>query len=540
MKKLFLFLFVAIMFSCGAEVNLPEISQSTIAKHLATLASDEYEGRMPCSAGESKTIDYLVKQLETLGLTPGNEGSYLQDVPLLEINAQMSEEMVIQTQDGNLILKASEDFVVNTERPTDKVSLDESEMVFCGYGIISENDNWNDYQGMDMKGKTAVVLVNDPGFGGEDSTFFKGNTMTYGGRWDTKYDFADQVGADGLLIIHETSMAGYPWFVIQSSWTGPQQGLAGIDRSEDCGLKGWITLDAAKELFTQSGMDLSEMIQAARKPGFKPIPMDAKVNVSLDVEYKTCTSKNVMAYLPGSNYPEEYILYTSHWDHIGIGNPVNGDSIYNGALDNASGTATVLAIAEMYTKLVEAPERSVVFLFVTAEEQGLLGSEYYAEYPLFPNDQVVANLNMDGVNPAGEMNDLTITGIGHSEMDEWAAKVAKEQGRYILSEQEPEKGFFFRSDQFSFAKKGIPVIYAEGGYDHKEKGKEYAREFRDNYTASRYHAPADEYDPDTWNFSGMVQDGQLYFNLGFQLANSEDWPQWYSDSEFSRPNKMKN
>lgn len=246
-----------------------------------------------------------------------------------------------------------------------------------------------------------------------------------------------------------------------------------------------------------------------------------------------------MGYFPGSSKPDEYILYTAHWDHIGIGKVVDGDSIYNGALDNASGTSTVLAIAEMYSKLEKQPARSTVFLFVTAEEQGLLGSEYYAENPLIPNEKTVANLNMDGVNPAGEMNDLTIVGMGHSEMDEIAGEAAKEQDRYVLNEQEPEKGFFFRSDQFSFAKKGVPVLYGEGGYDHKEKGKEYAKEFKEGYTASRYHAPADEYDPATWEFGGMLQDGQLYFNIGYKLANSDIWPKWYPSSEFSRPKTLK-
>ncbi len=521
------------------EITPPEISKASIAKHLETLSSDDFQGRMPCTDGETKTVEYITSVMKDIGIKPANNGSYLQNVPLVDISAEMSETMTIKSGSKSLTLNSGEDFVVHTERLTDAMSLDASELVFCGYGIISEKDNWNDYAGIDMKGKTAVVLVNDPGFGGEDSTFFKGNTMTIGGRWSTKYDYADRVGADGILIIHETASAGYPWFVVQSSWSGSQQGLAGIDRSEDCGVKGWITLDAAKSIFSESGQDLSAMIRSARKPGFKPVPLGATATVSLKSSYSTCDSKNIIGMVEGSKYPDEYVLYCAHWDHIGVGKVVEGDSIYNGALDNASGTATVLALAEMYAAMEPAPERSVVFLFVTAEEQGLLGSEYYSVNPVLPLNQTVANLNMDGVNPAGEMNDLTIVGMGHSEMDELAQVEAEKQGRYLLNEQEPEKGFFFRSDQFSFAKKGVPVIYAEGGYDHREKGKAYAKEFKETYTASRYHAPADEYDAATWNFDGMLQDGQLYFNLGLNLANSRKWPAWYPSSEFSRPKNFK-
>jgi Zn-dependent M28 family amino/carboxypeptidase len=539
-KSLVLFILITICFSCSQEAVFDaQIDEQIIARHLATLSSDDFLGRMPCTVGEEKTVSYLIDEMKKIGLKPGNGDAYTQDVPLVDITTFMKEEMIIDHKTGQLRLQPGEDYVVHTERTVDAIGLDNSELVFCGYGIIAENENWNDYAGMDMSGKTAVVLVNDPGFGSDDTDFFKGNTMTYGGRWSTKYDFADAVGADGLLIIHETSMAGYPWFVVQSSWSGSQQGLAGIDRSDDTGIKGWITLDAAKDLFQATGLDLSNMIKEAKKPGFRPTPLNATATVAITTSYSTCTSKNVIGYIPGSTRPDEFVLYSAHWDHIGVGNVVEGDSIYNGALDNASGTSTVLAIAETMANAPVAPERSVVFLFVTAEEQGLLGSEYYAVNPLFPHDKTVANLNMDGVNPAGEMNDLTITGMGHSEMDEVAKTAAEKQGRYTQNELEPEKGFFFRSDQFSFAKKGVPVLYAEGGYDHKERGKEYAQQFKDEFTAKRYHAPSDEFDPATWNFGGMVQDGNLYLDIGWTLANNQQWPKWYPDSEFSRPDNLK-
>lgn len=526
---------ILILASCTTDApkESPKIVQAQIAKHMAALASDEFQGRMPCTDGEEKTVSYLEQEMKRIGLLPGSEKGYFQDVALVDISGEMTSDMVVRTKTEKFDLKPGDDYVVHSERAQKSISLNNSELVFCGYGIQSEKEGWNDYAGIDMKGKTAVILINDPGFGGDDSGFFKGNTMTYNGRWDRKYDVADAVGADGLIIIHETASAGYPWFVVQSSWTGSMQYLDGVDRSNDAGIKGWWTLDMAKKIFAASGLDLGEQIRAARKPGFKPVPMNAQVDVSLENTFTSCNSKNVVGYIKGEKKPEEYIVYTAHWDHIGIGTPVDGDSIYNGALDNASGTSTVLAIAESLSK--QTLDRSVVFLFVTAEEQGLLGSEYYVENPLFPLDATVANLNMDGVNPAGKMKDFTITGKGHSEMDELAEKAAKAQGRYVQNEEEPEKGYFFRSDQFNFARKGVPVLYADGGYDHWEKGKEFAREFRDNYTAKRYHAPADNFDPEEWNYDGMMQDGQLYLNIGYDLSNSAQWPDWYEESEFLRP-----
>jgi Zn-dependent M28 family amino/carboxypeptidase len=532
MRFLYYFAIPLCLFSCKTETLQPlPLSQESITRHMSVLASDEFQGRMPCTEGGRKTVNYLKEELQKIGLKAVN-GSYTQDVPLVDINGTMDSTMVIQTQKGSMVLQQSKDFVIHTERPVDRLEIKDSELVFCGYGIKDDKSGWNDYAGIDMKGKIAVVLINDPGYGSEDTSFFKGNAMTYGGRWDRKYDVADEVGADGLLIIHETASAGYPWFVVSSSWSGSLQGLDGVDRSTDAGLKGWITLDVAQTLFNNSKLNLGEMIREARKPGFKAVPLNATLSTGLNNEYTSCVSKNVIGYIEGKTKPDEYIVYTAHWDHIGIGVAVDGDSIYNGALDNASGTATLLAIAE--SMIQQEAERSVVFLFVTAEEQGLLGSEYYAENPLFPMENTVANINLDGVNPAGEMNDLTITGMGHSEMDDLAAKAAKEQGRYVQGEAEPEKGYFFRSDQFNFARKGVPVLYAEGGYDHKEKGKEYAKEFKESYTAKRYHAPADQYDPNTWNFGGMMQDGALYQKVGWDLINSDKWPKWYPESEFKR------
>ena len=510
------------------------LNSETIRKHLAELSSDAYQGRMPCTEGGIKTYKYLESEMKKLGLKAANGESYLQAVPLLTVESEIRPEMTVDFGTKKLNWQKSKDFIIHSERTDKEVSLADSELVFCGYGIVDEKKGWNDYAGIDMKGKTAVILINDPGYGGDDPEFFNGDIMTYAGRWDYKYDTADKMGAAGLIIIHETSSAGYPWFVIQSSWTGPQQGLSGVDRSQDCGIKGWIHLDKAVELFTEAGLDFTTELKAARKPGFKPKSLGAKVTMGVDNAHKECISYNVAGYIPGAKYPDEYVVYTAHWDHIGIGKVVDGDSIYNGALDNASGVSTLLAMAEAYKSAPTPPERSVVFLLVTAEEQGLLGSEYYVENPIFPLDKTVCNLNMDGVNPIGEMNDLTITGKGHSEMDDYAERAARKQDRYVMAEQEPEKGYFFRSDHFNFAKKGVPALYAEGAYDHKTKGKEFAKEFRDKFINERYHAPADEYDPSEWIMEGMLQDGALYFDIGKTLANSRDWPKWYPNSEFSR------
>jgi Zn-dependent M28 family amino/carboxypeptidase len=515
-----------------SSTNEIAIDGNTIQKHLKELSSDKYTGRMPCTEGGELTVDYLIKQLKALNVAPGNGSSYTQDVPLLTIDGTMSDHMNILSPAGQLTWDKGKDFVIHTQRKTEKLSLDNSELVFCGYGIVDEKLGWNDYAGIDMKGKTAVVLVNDPGYGGDDPEYFKGDIMTYYGRWTYKYEEADRQGAAGLLLIHETSSAGYPWFVVQSSWTGPQQGLSGLDRSKDCDIKGWISLQKTQELFEKSGLNFTEEIKKARTPGFEPIPLNASTTVTLSNTYKECTSKNVIGIVKGTKYPDEYINYTAHWDHIGIGKVVEGDSIYNGALDNASGTAALLAIAEGFVQ--SPPERSVMFLFVTAEEQGLLGSEYYVKAPTVPLSKTVCNLNLDGVNPNGLMKDFTVTGLGHSQMDDYAQKHAVAQDRYVMAEQEPEKGYFFRSDHFNFAKSGVPALYGDGGYDHMTKGKEYAKALRDSFTSKSYHAPSDEFNPDTWQMDGAVQDAQIYYNIGLDIANSRDWPKWNESSEFKR------
>ncbi len=519
--------------NAGDITGTPLIDSATIDRHLATLASDEFGGRLPFSEGETLTLDYLETELKALGLAPGNGDSYRQEVPMVEITGYPDASVALRAPGQTLNWAQGEQIVTYSERAEAQASLENSELVFAGFGIVAPEYGWNDYEGIDVKGKTVVVMVNDPGYYTEDSTLFKGNQMTYYGRWTYKFEEAARQGAAGCLIIHEAGAAGYPWFVVQSSWSGTRLTLE-PDGTPLLNVAGWITLDAAKELFQAGQPDITGWFGMATQPDFQAIPLKTKLSTGVRNELRFDKSNNIIATLPGATRPEEYIVYTAHWDHIGVGPAVNGDSIYNGALDNASGTSLLLSIAEAYTKMEQKPDRTVVFLFVTAEEQGLWGSAYYVNNPIFPLDKTVANINIDGINPSGKAKDLTITGAGHSEMDELAETIAVEQGRYAQPGQEPEKGYFYRSDHFNFAKKGVPALYAKGGYDHWSKGKAYAQAQKDNFVANRYHQPADEYTNGDWPLGGAVQDGELLFKVGLGLATSEQWPKWKAQSEFSR------
>lgn len=512
-----------------AENTLQTVNQATIAKHIEQLASDEFMGRMPFTEGERKTTKYLQAEFEKLGLSPGNGNSFFQEVPMIEITGTPSEKMKISGPKGDFDLNYFDDFVALTLKPQEKVGLENSELVFVGYGIVASEYGWNDYQGMDMKGKTAVVLVNDPGFESQDSTLFKGNAMTYYGRWTYKYEEAGRQGAAGVIIIHETAPASYGWNVVQSSWSGAQLSLESNAPVAD--VQGWVTKEAADKLFEASPINNKNFHELAMQKDFKPTPMGLTVSMGIANKIKRDVSKNVVALLEGSTRKDETIIYSAHWDHLGIGHPVDGDSIYNGAVDNASGTACLLAIAEAFKK-GKQPERSIVFLAVTAEEQGLLGSAYYAEHPIYPPKKTVAAINMDALASPGPMKDLTITGYGQSEMDEYATEAAKKQGRYLIPDPEPEKGYFFRSDHFNFAKIGIPSLYASGSYEDFKHGHEYVKKMNDEYRDKKYHQPQDEYDPITTELSGVQFDAQLMYLVGQKLANEDYFPKWYQNSEF--------
>ena len=529
--SLFSLLFIGCNTATETEGESVVIDTLTINRHLSVLASDDFMGRKPFTEGEEKTIHYLESELMAMGLKPGNGDSYFQEVPLVEITGEQSSIMTVNGNGKNMTFATGNDVVVYTERVEEEVSIEDSELVYAGYGIVAPEYGWNDYEGIDMKGKTAVVMVNDPGFENEtDSTIFKGNTMTYYGRWTYKYEEAARQGAAGCLIIHETRAAGYPWFVVQSSWSGGKLNLE--SSAPKCAIQGWMTLTTASDLFKFSETKTRGFFEKARSKDFEAIPLGISISTTVENELKRDVSKNVVAMLPAKTASDEYVIYSSHWDHLGIGQPVKGDSIYNGALDNASGTASLLGIAKAFSELSEAPKRNVVFLAVTAEEQGLLGSAYYAENPLFPPAKTVANLNIDGVNFYGKTNDLSIVGFGQSTMDDITTEEAKKQDRYVTADAQPEKGFFFRSDQFSFAKIGIPVLYASGSYESKEKGVEFIEEKTQEYLAIRYHMQADNYLPEEWDLKGIAQDATLLFNVGKKLANETYFPQWNEGSEF--------
>ena len=508
------------------------ITASLIGQHIKVLASDEYQGRRPFTAGEEKATAYLAAEFKKLGLQPGPNGSYFQDVPLVEITGTPDPTATVAGNGKSLTLKYRDDYMFLTEREQPTVEIKNSPLVFAGYGVVAPEYKWDDYAGLDVKGKTVVVLINDPGNAGNDTTLFKGKAMTYYGRWGYKYEEAMRHGATGLLIIHDTKPASYPWTVVQSSNGGaklhPQTPDHGASK---LAVEGWITLDAAKRLFTAAGQNYEEAYTAANKPGFHGKAFGLNLSTTLHNKITLKASKNVVAVLPGTTRPKEYIIYTAHWDHLGIGKPIAGDSIYNGALDNASGCAGLLTIANGFAQAKQKPARSIVFLAVTGEEQGLLGSAYYAAHPLYAPASTVANINMDGLLGFGPMRDLTITGYGQSDLDDYARAAAKEQNRYVLPDQHPETGSFYRSDHFSFAKIGVPALYAKGEFDSRLRGKAFIEERRKDFEAKRYHQPADEYDPQ-WNLRGAEQDARLLFRIGQQLASETTFPQWKAGSEF--------
>ena len=538
MKNYLKLLILVLCISCEndkkASTNIVEVNQTTMGNHIERLASDEFLGRKPFTEGEVKTVNYLKDEFEKLGLLPGNGDSFFQDVPMVEITGTPSENMVISGKNGSFNFESLKDFVATTNKAEANISLENSELVFAGYGIVAPEYGWNDYEGINWKGKTAVVLINDPGFKSGDSTLFKGNEMTYYGRWTYKYEEAARQGADGLIIIHDTEPASYGWNVVESGWSG-----ARLIIESDLPLlnvESWISSESAKKMFDASAMKDQDYKTIARNKRFKPILLDLNVSVDIKNKIKKDVSKNVVALIPGTESKDEYIIYSAHWDHFGIGKAIEGDSIYNGAVDNASGTAGLLAIAEAFKKSNDT-KRSIVFMAVTGEEQGLLGSAYYAEYPIFIPKKTVANINIDALDSPGKMKDLTITGYGQSEMDEYAKEAAEKQNRYIIPDPEAEKGYFFRSDHFNFAKIGIPALYASGAYEGFDKSIEDIKKYNDNYRTYKYHQPSDEYNSETTKLSGVRLDLQLFFNVGLKLSNEDYFPKWYDSSEFKAARK---
>ncbi|MCF3111210.1 M28 family metallopeptidase [Niabella sp. CC-SYL272] len=538
MKKLLAGVLIALAYiSCnnlakngaGKEESLVFHTDSLV-KHIKILSSDAFQGRKPFTDGEAKTIAYLQEQFRSLGAEPGNGSSYLQEVPMIDILSQPDTIMQVRTPNGALQLKGFDEYVLSTPKTEATVNLENVPVVFAGYGVVAPEYNWNDYEGLDVKGKIVMVLVNDPGFNNGDTTLFKGKTMTYYGRWTYKFEEAARQGARGCLVIHSTAAASYPFSVVQNSWNESELRLDNKDEKL-LEAQGWIAMEAAKKLIVAGGQDTS-IIAKADIPGFKAVPLNETVSTHIKTKVTRSKSHNVIAKVTGSKYPDEYVLYTAHWDHLGIGKPdAKGDSIYNGALDNASGTAALLEFARVWKSRQTPPERTVVFLAVTAEEQGLLGSAYYAQHPVYPLAKTVGVLNVDEVNNYGRTKDIMVVGQGQSEMEDLLKEEAGKLGRYISYDATPEAGHYFRSDHFSFAKAGVPALAQGFGIDVVGKGTAYGKKMQEEFNAQHYHGPSDEYQA-SWDLSGAVDDLQLLFRVGKRLAYGHAWPGWKAGSEF--------
>lgn len=516
------------------QVEVPALSEKTMKDVTRELSLDTYEGRAPGSIGEGKTVAYLISKFKAAGLEPGNNGSWTQDVPLIEITAKNVSALSIADRNGKAMSFAyGSEYVIGSYRETPKTDIKQSDMVFVGHGIVAPEKGWNDYAGVDVKGKTVVVMVNDPDFENQGLEGpFGGKAMTYYGRWTYKYEEAARQGAAAVLIIHDTAPAAYGWNVVNSSWTGTQF----LAQSKDGGksqtqANGWIQKSVAKGIFAAAGQNLETQMAAAKQKGFKAVPLNLTASLSFDNDIARKASQNVIGVMKGTKRPDEYVLYTAHWDHLGrCTAAADGDDICNGAVDNATGTAALVALAEGYAK-AGAPDRSVVFLAVTAEESGLLGSKYYAENPIFPLSQTVGGVNMDAFSMSGPAKNLTVIGKGKSQLDTYLEAAAKSEGRTPEMEPTPEKGFYYRSDHFSFAKLGVPMVYFEGGDDLVIGGKAAAKAAADDYEKKRYHAPGDEFD-EKWDWSGVMSDLNLYYRVGRMLAMTNAWPNWNEGDEF--------
>ena len=508
------------------------IDTETIMRHIRVLAADSLMGRAPGSAGEDKTVTYLESEFKAIGLKPGNtDGTYIQKVPLVGITVKGAPALTFAKGSTTKTLTWRDDYVAWTKHVAPNASLDKSDVVFVGYGTEAPEFHWDDFKGVDVAGKTIVMLVNDPPLA--DTTQFGGTRMTYYGRWTYKYEQGMRHKAAGVLLVHETERAGYPFAVVQGR-ASEQFDLVTPDKNMGrSSIEGWITLDQAKALFAMAGQDFDTLKARAATREFKPVPLGMTASVKLVNALRTVDSRNVIAKLDGTDatLKNEYVIYTAHWDHFGIGAKVDGDSIYNGALDNASGVAGLLSIAKAFVAMKTPPKRSIVFLSVTAEEQGLLGSQYYAVMPVYPLAKTVANINMDELNAWGPTKDLTVIGLGASELDDYATAAAAEQGRTLRGDPEPEKGSYYRSDHFNFAKVGVPAFNPGGGVEYVGKPADFGMKKLEEFTTHDYHKPQDEIKPG-WDMSGAVKDLTLYLTMGYRIANAAKLPEWRLGNEF--------
>jgi Zn-dependent M28 family amino/carboxypeptidase len=514
------------------EIALDTITAEELAADVQVLSSDAFEGRAPASAGEDSTIKYMRARFEAVGALPGNGDSYFQEVPLVSITTDPNTSLRIDGGGNQMQFRYADDFVAWTKRVADTERILNSELVFVGYGIVAPENDWNDYEGLDVTGKTVVMLVNDPGFATQDTALFNGNAMTYYGRWTYKFEEAARQGAAGALVIHETEPASYPWATVRNSWTGPQFALVADDNNMSrVAVEGWLSTETAKSIFERAGLDYDSLKAEAEQPGFHGVALGLNASVSLQNTVVRSVSNNVIAIVPGSDRADEYIVFTAHWDHFGKNETLEGDQIFNGAMDNATGISALIELAQAFMNLKQRQSRSIVFMAVTAEEQGLLGSSYYAANPVYPLDKTVAAMNMDALNILGPMNDVGIVGYGNSELDGYLIEAAAHQNRVVVPESRPEAGSYYRSDHFPFAKVGVPALYVNPGTDHVEHGTEWTKQWRDEYSANHYHQPSDEYDPN-WDLSGAVDDIRLYFRVAYKLAHETTFPNWNEGTEF--------
>jgi Zn-dependent M28 family amino/carboxypeptidase len=518
----------------------PQISADAILQHVKILASDEFEGRGPGTRGEELTVAYIAGQFKKLGLESGNtDGTWFQKVPLVGITADPSATLTFAKGDATQVLNFRDDVVAWTKHVTEAVTVDKSDVVFVGYGVTAPEFNWDDFKDLDVAGKTLVVLVGDPPVPDPadpstlDPKTFGGRAMTYYGRWSYKYEEGMRRKAAAVFIVHETEPASYPFAVVQGRVSEQFDLIAEDNNRSRVPIEGWITFEQAQKLFAMAGQDFDALKKQAVTREFRPVPFGVTASMTLRNTIRTIDSRNVVAKLEGSDpaLKDEYVIYTAHWDHFGIGAPVDGDAIYNGALDNASGVGGLIELARAFTTLPEPPKRSILFLSVTAEEQGLIGSEYYARNPIYPLAKTLAVINMDSFNIYGRTKDLTIVGLGNSDLDDYATAAATEQGRVVRPDPRPESGGFYRSDHFPFAKQGVPALSAGGGSDFIGKPADYGKKVRDAYVAQHYHKPSDELRPD-WDLSGALEDIQLYFTVGLRVANAAKYPEWKPGTEF--------
>jgi len=521
--------------------QLPDLNTSAVLADIKKLSSDEFEGRLPGTNGERLTVAYLIDQFKSAGLEPGGEnGGWTQKVPLVGLTPEFSGPLVLKKGTAQRSLKVHDEFVPFSRQVTDDIRLDNSEIVFVGYGVQAPEYQWDDYKGADVKGKTIVMLVNDPPVPDPanpqalDSKMFGGNAMTYYGRWTYKYDKAAELGAAAAIIVHETDRAGYPFSVVQG-FGGERFNLVPPDKNmSKAKIESWVSVDAARALFELAGQDFTALKSRAATREFRPVPLGITASFALKQHMRNVESQNVIAKLTGRDASRrgEYVIFSAHWDHLGIGEAKNADRIYNGAADNASGTATLLEIARTMKKINPPPMRTIVFLAVTAEEQGLLGSEFYARFPLFPTGRTLADINLDDNLPMwGRTKDVIVIGLGASDLDDYLRAAATEQGRVLVPDAEPEKGFYYRSDHFNFAKVGVPALDTDDGLDYTGKPPDFGKKKKDDYTNNDYHSPSDEVKPD-WDLSGLAEQAKLLMAVGYRVAETDKFPEWKAGSEF--------